>query len=283
MNVRRIVAARTVSRACRYALLGGHGLLVLFPMLWLLTTSLKDTWSIFKDPWKLPETLQWVNYSKAWISGGLGWKFWNSMVVDLVALTVILLVAAMAAYALARFKFPGNRVIYYLFLSGMALPVFLAIVPLFMLMTDLHLLNTRVGLITIYVAYMLSFPIFILYGFFKTLPGELAEAALIDGCTPFGVFWRVMLPLAKPGLVTAGIFVFIGLWNEYPLALVFLSKGELQTLPVGIASLTMTQRYQADWGALFAALTISVIPTVFFYTLFQRQIQAGLTAGAVKG
>jgi N-acetylglucosamine transport system permease protein len=164
----------------------------------------------------------------------------------------------------------------------MALPVFLGIVPLFMLMNDLGLLNTRAGLMAVYTAYMLSFPIFILYAFFKTLPNELAEAALIDGCSPFGVFWRVMLPLAKPGIVTAGIFVFIGLWNEFPLALVFLSDADLQTLPVGVASLTMTQRYQADWGALFAALTISVIPTVLFYMMFQKQIQAGLTSGALK-
>jgi ABC-type glycerol-3-phosphate transport system permease component len=122
-----------------------------------------------------------------------------------------------------------------------------------------------------------------LRGFFRTIPRDLAEAALIDGCSPFGVFWKIMLPLAKPGLVTAGIFVFIGLWNEYPLALVLSSKDEVQTLPLGIANLTMTLKYQSDWGALFAGLTIVVIPTVILYSLFQKKIQAGLTAGAIKG
>jgi len=273
----------SIGKALLYLLLITHALVVVYPLFWLLATSLKNSWSIFKDPWALPEKSQWVNYANAWIKGALGWKFLNSLVVDVSALVFILLVSAMAAYALARFKFPGNRGIYYLFILGMALPVFLGIIPLFILMKNLRLLDSRFGLMVVYVAYSLSFTIFVLYGFFKTLPGELAEAALIDGCSPFGVFWKVMLPLATPGLVTAGTFVFIGLWNEYPLALVLISSEKLQTLPVGIAALTMTQKYQSDWGALFAGLSIVVIPTIIVYSLFQKHIQAGLTAGAIKG
>src|SRR5690606_14304077 len=124
------------------------------------------------------------------------------------------------------------------------------------------LLGTRVGLVLVYVAFSLSFTIFVLTGFFRTLPWELAEAAVIDGCTPAQVFWRIMLPLAKPGMATAGIFVFIGLWNEYPLALVLLSDESTHTLPLGIANLTMTHKYAADWGALFAGLTIGVSSTL---------------------
>lgn len=266
-----------------YAVLGLHAVVVAYPLLWLLATSFKDSWSIFKSPWALPETLHWVNYSNAWIKGALGWKFWNSFVVDSIALALILLIASMSSYVLARFRFPGRRFLYYLFISGMALPVFLGIIPLFLLMKDLRLLDTRGGLMIVYVAYSLAFTTFILYGFFRTLPGELAEAALIDGCSPFGVFWRVMFPLARPGLVTAGIFVFIGLWNEYPLALVLLNSESIQTLPIGIANLTMTQKYQADWGALFAGLAIVILPTIVAYALFQKQIQSGLTAGAIKG
>jgi ABC-type glycerol-3-phosphate transport system permease component len=168
--------------------------------------------------------------------------------------------------------------------------VFLAVVPLFILMNQLHipvinvpLLGTLTGLTFVYVALSLSFTIFVLTGFFKTLPWELAEAAVIDGCTPSQIFWKIMLPLAKPGLATAGIFVFIGLWNEYPLALVLVFSDEAKhTLPLGIANLTMSQKYAADWGALFAGLTIGVLPTLILYVFFQRQIQEGLTAGAVK-
>lgn len=287
---------RLWGRVFLYAFLSLHALVVAYPLSWLLTTSLKDSWSIFKSPWALPETMRWVNYLNAWVKGALGWKFWNSFVVDSIALVLILLIASMASYALARFRFRGNRFLYYLFVSGMALPVFLGIIPLFLLMRQLQipaipplgwethsLLDTRVGLILVYVAYSLAFTTFILYGFFRTLPGELAEAAAIDGCSPFGVFWKIMFPLARPGLVTAGIFVFIGLWNEYPLALVLLNSESIQTLPIGIANLTMSQQYQADWGALFAGLSIVVIPTICVYALFQKEIQAGLTAGAIKG
>jgi len=266
-----------------YAVLSCYALLVIYPMVWLVLTSLKDSWSIFKNPWAIPETLKFVNYPNAWIKGALGLKFLNSLVIDSLSLLFILCLSSMAAYVLARFRFWGNRFIYYLFLSGMILPVFLGIVPLFILMQKMKLLNTRIGLGVIYVSYSLSFTIFILCGFFKTLPKELAEAAVIDGCSPFALFWKVMLPLAKPGLVTAGIFVFIGLWNEYPLALVLISSDKLQTLPLGLANLTMTLKYQSDWGALFAGLVIAVLPTVILYILFQKQIQAGLTAGAIKG
>ncbi|MBN1901428.1 carbohydrate ABC transporter permease, partial [Candidatus Sumerlaeota bacterium] len=249
----------------------------------LVSTSLKDSWSIFKNPWALPEKLNWVNFYNAWVKAELGYKFLNSAIVDIIALFLILFISAKAAYVLARFDFPGNRLIFYLFISGMALPVFMVVVPLFILMQNLSLLNTRTGLVIVYVAYSLSFTIFVLRGFFRTIPRELSEAALIDGCSPFGVYFRIMLPLVKPGLVTAGIFVFIGLWNEYPLALILISSDSLHTLPLGIANLAMTLKYQADWGALFAGLTIVVIPTVILYSVFQKKIQAGLTAGAIKG
>lgn len=283
-----------------YGLLSLYGLLVIYPMFWLVATSLKDSWSIFKSPWALPIELNWINYKNAMVKGELAHKIWNSLVVDLIALGFILLFSAMAAYVLARFRFRGNRLLFYTFLSGMTIPVFLAVVPLFILINQIHLpfpvqteegwrmplqplLGTRTGLVLVYVAFSLSFTIFVLTGFFRTLPWELAEAAVIDGCRPGQIFWKIMLPLAKPGLATAGIFVFIGLWNEYPLALVLMTDEAAHTLPLGIANLTMSQKYQADWGALFAGLTIGVLPTLILYIIFQRQIQEGLTAGAVKG
>jgi len=280
----------TFSRILIYTFLCLLSILVIYPMFWLVTTSLKDSWGIFKTPWGLPESLNWVNYSNAVTKGKLWHKIWNSILVDGISLILILGLSSMAAYVLGRFTFRGNRAIFYTFLSGMTIPVFLAVVPLFIMMnrlqipfTDTPLLGTRLGLIIVYTAYSLSFTIFVLTGFFRSLPWELAEAATIDGCKPSQIFWKIMLPLAKPGLATAGIFVFIGLWNEYPLALVLMQDEKVQTLPQGIANLTMTQKYAADWGALFAGLTIGVIPTLVMYIFFQKQIQAGLTAGAVKG
>lgn len=273
-----------------YGLLSVYAILVIYPMFWLVATSLKTSYNIFKSPWALPETFQWINYKNAMEKGDLARKIWNSVVVDSIALVLILLFSAMAAYVLARFRFRGNRALFAMFLSGMTIPVFLAVVPLFMLINrmsipviDVPLLGTRTGLVIIYVAYSLSFTIFVLTGFFRSLPWELAEAAVIDGCSPSQVFWKIMLPLAKPGLATAGIFVFIGLWNEYPLALVLMTDESRHTLPLGIANLATTQKYAADWGALFAGLTVGILPTLLLYVVFQRQIEEGLTAGAVKG
>lgn len=260
-----------------------YSVIVVYPMLWLVFASLKSSREIFSAPWSLPVSPQFENYRKAWVEAGIGTYFMNSVLVTAVSMFFILLIGSMAAYALARFVFPGRAVIHSTFMSGMMFPVFLGIVPLFLLLGNLGMLDNYFGLITIYVAYSLSFTIFVLTGFFKTLPHELAEAGLIDGCSHFAVFRRIMLPLAKPGLVAAGIFNFFGIWNEYPLALVIISSDELRTLPLGIANLLMVQHYETNWGALFAGLVIVMAPTLLIYLLFQRQITEGLTAGALKG
>jgi ABC-type glycerol-3-phosphate transport system permease component len=162
-------------------------------------------------------------------------------------------------------------------------PTQLALVPLFFLVNAIHLLDTYTGLILVYIAFSLPFTIFVLTGFFRTLPHELAEAALIDGCTHPQAFWRVMLPIAKPGLVTAAIFNFLGIWNEYLFALVLISSERLRTLPLGLANLLMVTHYESNWGALFAGLVMVMIPTLVVYALLQGQLTKGITAGALKG
>lgn len=259
-----------------------YAVIVAYPMVWLLLASVKDSRELFTKPWGLPASPQWVNFGKAWQQAGIGQCFLNSVFVTAVSMFFILLFGAMAAYALSRFVFRGRAAIHSAFISGMMFPVFLGIVPLFLLLKNLGMWNNYWGLITAYVAYSLPFTIFILTGFFKTLPHELAEAGLIDGCSQFGVFRRIMLPLAKPGLITAGIFNFFGIWNEYPLALVIIAENRLRTLPLGIANLLMVQHYETDWGALFAGLVVVMLPTLIAYLIFQRQITEGLTAGALK-
>ena len=260
-----------------------YSAIVVYPMLWLLLASLKDSREIFEHPWSFPKALQWSNFTEAWVGAEIGKCFGNSVFVTALSMFFILFVGAMAAYALARFTFKGREAISAVFLSGMMFPVFLGIVPLYILLANLGMLDNYYGLITVYVAYSLSFTIFVLTGFFKTLPHELAEAGMIDGCSSFTIFWRIMLPLAKPGLIAAGIFNFFGIWNEFPLALVIISKENLRTLPLGIQNLLMVEHYQANWGALFAGLVIVMLPTLIIYLLFQRQITEGLTAGALKG
>jgi N-acetylglucosamine transport system permease protein len=272
-----------VSRALSHAILLVYSAIVVYPMVWLLFASIKNSRELFEKPWGLPSSPHWANFSKAWAEAGLGQCFVNSCFVTAVSMFFILFIGSMAAYALARFSFRGNSIIHSVFMSGMMFPTFLGIVPLFLLLRNLGMWNNYFGLITVYVAYSLSFTIFILTGFFRTLPNELIEAGLMDGCSHFTVFWRVMLPIAKPGIVAAGIFNFFGIWNEYPLALVIIVDNNLRTLPLGIANLLMVQHYETDWGALFAGLVIVMIPIVVVYMLFQRQITEGLTAGALKG
>jgi N-acetylglucosamine transport system permease protein len=288
-------ARRLLGLALTYLALGPYSLLILFPLAWLSYTSLKTTPEIFENAWALPKEPQWVNFRNAWYgqSGepGLGPYFVNSIWITVVSVTLILTLSAMATYALTRFRFRGADALLNLFISGMVFPVFLAVVPLFLLLNQTRIpvlapkgfVNHYAGLVAVYVAYSLPFTVFVLSGFFRSLPRELEEASAIDGASRWQTFLRVMLPLARPGLIVAGVFNVIGIWNEYPLALVLLSDRTRYTLPLGLAQITQRQQYSADWGALFAALFLVMLPTMIVYLFFQKQISEGLTAGAVKG
>ncbi len=256
---------------------------VIFPMVWLLYTSFKTDQEIFFNPWSLPTSLQWDNFARAWVSAHIGQYFVNSLVIVIPGLIFTLLLSAMTAYVLARFPFPGNRFIFYMFMSGMLFPVFLALVPLFFLVKSLSMLNTYQGLILVYIAYSLPFSVFFLTGFFKTLPSELHEAAIIDGANQYQVFFLIMLPLAQPGLVSMGIFNFLGMWNQYILPLVLMSNEARYLLTQGLAYMLHQQTYLNDWSGLFAAVTLVMVPTITVYMIFQSQIQKGITVGALKG
>lgn len=257
--------------------------IVIFPMVWLLYSTFKTDQEIFFSPWALPTTLQWDNFARAWTDAHIGEYFLNSFIVVLPSLALILLLSSMTAYVLARFPFPGNRVIFYLFMAGMLFPVFLALIPLFFLVKSLNMLNTFHGLILVYVAYSLPFSVFFLTGFFKSLPSELHEAAIIDGANQYQVFFRIMLPLAQPGLISIGIFNFLGMWNQYLLPVVLMTDAKRYLLTQGLAYMLHQQYYMNDWSGLFAAVTMIMVPTLIVYVLFQSQIQKGITVGALKG
>lgn len=258
-------------------------IIVIFPMIWLLYTSFKTDQEIFFSPWTLPAVLQWSNFERAWVEAHIGEYFFNSIVVVIPSIFLTLLLSSMTAYVLARFPFPLNRFFFYVFLSGMLFPIFLALVPLFFLIKDLGMLNTYQGLILVYIAYSLPFSVFFLTGFFKTLPSELHEAGIIDGANQYQVFFLIMLPLAQPGLISIGIFNFLGMWNQYILPLVLISDPARYLLTQGLAYMLYQQFYGSDWSGLFAALTIVMIPTIIAYITFQGQIQKGITVGALKG
>jgi ABC-type glycerol-3-phosphate transport system permease component len=187
---------------------------------------------------------------------------------------------------LSRFHHPLGRGIYWLFLAGLMVPVQLSIVPLFFELRALGLLNSRVGLIAVYIANGLPFAIFVLAGFFRALPKSLYEAAIVDGCNESSAFWRVMLPLAKPGLITVAIFQFIGIWKEYFFAFMFMSGStstSMRTLPLGLANLSLVAQYRNDYGLLFAGVIVVTIPILLIYLALQKHLVKGVTAGALKG
>ena len=258
-------------------------LLILIPLAWVFLASFKNTTEIFAAPWTLPAELRWENWGRAWTKAHVGRYLLNSVLVVSISTAGTILLSSMAAYVLARYKFWGNRLIYFLFVAGIAFPPFLAVVPLFFVVKNFGLLNTYTGLILVYVAYSLPFTIFFLTSFFRSLPNSVAEAATIDGASHTRLFFSVMLPMAKPGLISLTIFNLIGQWAQYLLPLVLMAGAKDKwVLTQGIADISVAAGYEADWSGLFAALTISILPMIVIYIIFQRQIQAGLTAGAVK-
>ena len=262
--------------------LWGYAITVVLPMIWTVLQSFRNSKEIIFEPWNFPSSLLWENYSNALISLNVATYFLNSVIVTTTSLALGVLLASMIAYVLARYDFFGNRFIYYYLLSSMVIPGFLLAVPLWLMIREWGMLNNYASLILIYSS-GLAWSVFILHAFFKTLPPELEDAAIIDGCSLFGVWWRVMMPMSTPGLLTVSLFSFLGHWNEYFWALIILWDDAKRTLPVGMAELLAVQTYRIDYGPLFAGFVIMLIPTLTVYAIFQSKLTQGITIGALKG
>jgi N-acetylglucosamine transport system permease protein len=258
-------------------------LIVLIPLLWVLMTSFKSTQEVLSgSPLALPAKLHWENYANAWDQAGIGRWFVNTVIVVGFSLVIVMVLGAMCAYVLARFSFPGNRLIYYFMLAGLTFPIFLAIVPLFFTLKNIGLLNTLPGLIMTYVAFALPFTVFFLHSFFAQLPKEIYEAAQVDGASEWRTFFQVMLPMARPGMAAVSIFNFLGLWNQFLLPVALNTKPENYVLTQGMASFASSAGYSVDFGALFAAVVITIIPVLVVYVIFQRQLQGSVSQSTVK-
>lgn len=255
---------------------------VIVPLLWTVMTSFKTTSEIFASPFALPKHWNFDNYVNAWTTAGIGTYFVNTVIVVGFGLVIVMTLGAMCAYVLARYQFFGSRAIYYLMLAGLTFPIFLAIVPLFFVLQSVGLLNTLPGLILTYVAFALPFTVFFLYPFFKDLPDEIAEAAEVDGAGEWRKFFQIMLPMAKPGMASVAIFNFIGLWNQFLLPVALNTTRDNYVLSQGMASFASQAGYAVDFGALFAAVVITVVPVFVVYVIFQRQLQGSVTGGTIK-
>jgi N-acetylglucosamine transport system permease protein len=283
-----VVNRKAVSPGERAVAAGSHvalslwAMIVILPLIWTLMTSFKSTTEIFASPFTLPATPVFQNYSDAWTTAGIGTFFFNTVFVVGSALFLVMLLGAMCAYVLARFDFPGNRIVYYMMLGGLMIPIFLAIVPLFFVLQNLGLLNTLPGLIITYVSFALPFTVFFLYAFFRSLPYEISEAAAIDGANEWRTFFQIMLPMAKPGLATVAIMNFLGLWNQFLLPVALNTNRNNYVLSQGLAAFASSAGYDVNFGALFAAVVITVAPVLVVYVIFQRQLQGSVSQGTMK-
>jgi len=280
----RTAIRNPVLRAVFYAILALWSVSVLYPLLWTLLDALKDNEQFFFHlPWALPETpLLWSNFSYVWNKYNFDRYFLNSLIVTGGSTLLGLLLSASTAYVLARYKFKGSGALYLIYISSMMVPFILALIPLFFLMNSFHLVNTEIGLIFVYASSVLAFGIFVLVGFFRSLPKELEEASIIDGASYYGTFFRVMLPLSQPGLVTVAIVNVLNIWNEYIVGTILLNDPKHYTLPVEIGVMQAEMQYRTEWGPLFAALMFTIVPVLVVYIAFQRKIASGITAGAIK-
>ncbi len=251
-------------------------LMVVLPLLWTVVSSFKTSQEILATPFSLPEVWHLDNFMRAWNTAGIGRYFVNTLIVVGGALVLVMLLGAMCSYVLARFTFPGRRIIYYALIAGLTFPLFLAVVPLFFVIQNLGLSDSYLGLILTYVGFALPFTVFFLYAFFRQLPEEIAEAAAIDGAGDFRTFFQIMVPMALPGLTSVTIFNFLGLWNQFLLPVVLNTDESKSVLAQGLNKMQAQQGYQTDWSGMFASVTITILPVLIVYVIFQRQLQGGM-------
>jgi raffinose/stachyose/melibiose transport system permease protein len=263
-----------------HALLWFNSALMLIPIALVVMLAFKSTSEIYATPFALPQSWSPANLMTIWRETAFARYLMNSLIITASSVTAILIVSYMAAYALARYTFRGNELIYLFFLSGLMVPLKLAIIPLFMQLTALDLIDRHVGLILVYTAMGIPSAVFILTGFLRSLPAELEDQARIDGASEARIMGSIMLPLAKPALIIAGIHNAVPIWNDFFFPLVFIQSDRLKTLPQGLT--IFMGEYNTDWGVLFAGLTLAALPITVLYMLLSRQFIAGLTQGAVK-
>lgn len=249
---------------------------------WLLLASLKTDRELLSSFWSIPEKLQWGNYEYAWISSNLIGNFMNSIIVVTISIIGIVVLSAPAAYVLSRITFRGREFITTSFIIGIAIPHQAILIPLYLMLIKIGLINSLTGLILVYVVYSLPFTIFILTGFFSTISLEIEEAAAIDGASPNRTFWQIMLPMARPGIITVIILNGVGLWNEFLFAYTFLNSGGKFTLSVGLYKFYETMEYNSNWASLYAGVVIVIIPILAFYIWMSGRIIEGMTAGSSK-
>ncbi|GIP32646.1 carbohydrate ABC transporter permease [Paenibacillus sp. J2TS4] len=256
---------------------------ILFPIIWILYQSVKTNREFFQDVWALSETINWTNYRNAWTNYGIGKAMLNTLYYVGASLLIGTFLTTMNAYALTRMEFKGRKLIWAAIMLSLFLPGINALIPQYVLMRDLNLTNSLTGLVILDSLGESVFFLMLLGGFMQSLPKELEESAFMDGASIFQTFFRIIVPLSTPGIVTIAIFKFLALYNNFLGPFIYLSDEKKYTIGVAMYQANKLMQYKSDWVTLFAGVMIAMIPSVLMYMFFQRWIMEGATLGAVKG
>lgn len=272
-----------------YIVLILFALSIIIPVGWVFLASLKENAEFYQNPWSLPAGLYFENFARAWREAHMGEYFLNSVIVTAMALGILLVVALPAAYVLARYRFGGRRLIRTLLMGGLFINVSYIVVPIFLMLVDAGnligspiFLNNRFVLALVYASTALPFTIYLLSSYFQTLPKEYEEAAYVDGSGYMQTMIRVMIPMARPSVITVILFNFLSFWNEYIIALTLMTRDQAKTLPVGLMNLMKAQNAAAQYGQMYAGLVMVMLPTLILYILVQKKLTQGMNVGGLK-
>ncbi|MBQ3526959.1 MAG: carbohydrate ABC transporter permease [Clostridia bacterium] len=277
-------------KAFIYLILFLFALSVLIPVFWVITASIKENSEFYASPWTLPKGFNFENFTSAWREAEMGSYFLNSLTVTILSLVILLCTAIPCAYALSRFHFRLRRAVRALIMGGLFVNVSYIVVPIFLMLVGLNgifdttlFLNNKVVLSVVYAATALPFTVYLLSGYFESLSREYEEAAYVDGCSHFRTMVSIMVPLARPAVITVILFNSLSFWNEYIIALTLMTDDRAKTLPVGLMNLMKAQNAAAQYGRMYAGLVIVMIPTLVLYILLQKKLTEGMSVGGIKG
>lgn len=270
----------TPSRVFILVLLFLFAVAILYPLFWMFMSSLKSYGEIYHSTWNLPDAWLWENYVKAW-NGGVANYFINSLIVTLATVVLVILIASLAAFALSKYKSRFIDFVFLLVTAGIMINPQVCLVPLFKMLNTLHLLDTKLSLILSYVAFRLPLVTLLLRSYFLSIPKEINESALIDGCSEFQIYAHMYLPMSKPMITTVTLLTAYYAWNEFLFGIIFISSDSQKTIPAGL--MNFRDALQTDWGTLLAGMAIASLPMIILLIIFQKQLVRGISEGSVKG
>lgn len=254
--------------------------IIVFPIYIIFLTAARPSEEIFSDPLSLPSEVSIQNFTYAWFEAGISQYFLNSVIVVVTSLSVMLLICSLAAYAFVRFEFTAKQYVFYFILAGFAIPPQIILIPEFLIMNELGLLNQYLGLIIVYVTFGIPISVFFIRQYLITLPDSYAEAARLDGCSEFQIFSRIYMPMSLPALSAVGVVQFVWLWNEFLYAILFMTSDDTRTITAGL--IHFTGDFITDWGGLAGAIFIAILPTIIVFYAFRNQFIRGFSMGRVE-